>query len=147
MKVILLRPVKGLGATGQTVNVKPGFARNYLYPNGLAVPASAATAREMEHQKRLIETKIVQERKTAQADAQRLTEVSCTIKRHVAEEEKLFGSVTARDIADELNAQGFQVDHTQVALDEPIKFLGVYQVPVKLVQDVEAKVKVWVVAQ
>ena len=147
MKVILLHPVKGLGATGQTVNVKPGFARNYLYPNKLAVPASASTAREMEHQKRLIETRIVQERKGAEVDVQRLSEASCTIKRHVAEEEKLFGSVTARDIAEELSAQGFQVDHTQVVLDEPIKFLGVYQVPVKLVQDIEAKVKVWVVAQ
>jgi large subunit ribosomal protein L9 len=147
MKVILLAPVKGLGNTGQTVNVKPGFARNYLFPNRIAIAANATSARAIEHQKRLVDVRVAQEKKAAEGEAERLATASCSIARHVGEEDKLFGSVTARDIAESLQAQGFKVDHTQVLLEEPIKFLGVYQVPVKLVQDIEAKVKVWVVAQ
>ncbi len=89
----------------------------------------------------------MQEKKRAEEEAQKLASISCTVERHVGEEDKLFGSVTARDIAGALADEGFTVDHHQVVLEEPIKFLGVYHVPVKLHQDVETKVKVWVVAK
>jgi len=147
MKVILLQPVSGLGNTGETVMVKDGYARNFLIPNKLALPASAATARQLEHQKRLIETRLVQERKQAEEDAQKLASISCTVERHVGEEDKLFGSVTTRDIAQALLDEGFQIEHHQIVLEEAIKFLGVYHVPVRLNQEVETKVKVWVVAK
>jgi len=147
MKVILLQPVRGLGQTGQTVQVRDGFARNYLMPNKIAIPASSGSARAADHQKRIVDSRLVQEKKKAEEDAVRLSSVSCTIERHVGEDEKLFGSVTARDIAQALTAEGFNLDHHQVALEEPIKQLGVYQVDVKLVQGVESKVKVWVVAK
>lgn len=147
MKVILLHPVRGLGNTGDTVVVKNGFARNYLIPNQLAAPATAGSAKALEHQKRIVDAKLVQEKKNAETLAQRLGSASCTIERHVGEEDKLFGSVTTRDIAQALQTEGFEIDHTTLELEEPIKFLGVYHVPVKLVQEIEAKVKVWVVAK
>jgi large subunit ribosomal protein L9 len=147
MKIILLQPVTGLGATGDTVTVKDGYARNYLIPNKLALPATANSARQVEHQKRLIESRLVQEKKRAEEEAQKLASISCTVERHVGEDDKLFGSVTNRDIAQALAAEGFIVDHSRILLEEPIKFLGVYHVPVHLHQDVETKVKVWVVAK
>jgi large subunit ribosomal protein L9 len=147
MKVILLQNVRGLGSTGQTVNVKDGFARNFLMPRKLAVAATASSARQLEHQKRMIEGRLLQEKKKAQLDAEKLASYSCTISRMVGEEDKLFGSVTTRDIAQALQAEGFDVEHTQVVLEEPIKQLGVYHVAVKLPQAVEAKVKVWVVSK
>lgn len=147
MKVILLQSVRGVGQTGQTVEVKNGFARNYLMPNKLAIPASPGSAKAIEHQKRMVEIRLIQEKKKAEEQAQRLSSTSCVIERYVGEEEKLFGSVTPRDIAQALIAEGFNVDHTQIMLKEPIKQLGVYQVDVKLAQGVETKVKVWVVAK
>lgn len=147
MKVILMQPVSGLGATGDTVQVKNGYARNYLIPNGLALPATSGSAKQIQHQKRLVESRLVQEKAKAEDEAQKLASISCTVERHVGEEDKLFGSVTTRDIATALADEGFEVDHTQIELEEPIKFLGVYHVPIKLQQGIEAKVKVWVVAK
>jgi len=147
MKVILLQTVRGLGSTGDTVQVKNGYARNYLIPNKLALPASASSAKQLEHQTRLIESRLVQEKKRAEEEAAKLSSISCTVERHVGEEDKLFGSVTGRDIVAALAEEGVILDHQQVELEEPIKFLGVYHVPVKLHQDVETKVKVWVVAK
>ena len=147
MQVILLQTVRGLGSTGDTVSVKDGFARNYLIPNQLALPSSASSAKAVDHQKRLIDSRLVVEKKKAEDDAKQLASISCTVERHVGEEDKLFGSVTTRDIAQALADEGFTLDHNQVQLEEPIKFLGVYHVPVKLHQEVETKVKVWVVAK
>jgi len=147
MKVILLQTVRGLGTTGDTVQVKNGYARNYLIPNKFALPASASSARQLDHQTRLIEGRLVQEKKRAEDEAKKLSSVSCTVERHVGEEDKLFGSVTGRDISAALAEEGFILDHQQIELEEPIKFLGVYHVPVKLHADVETKVKVWVVAK
>jgi len=147
MKIILLQTVKGLGKTGETVSVKNGYARNYLIPNKLALPASAASVKGLDHQKRLIEARLVQEKRKAEEEAKQLSSISCTIERHVGEEDKLFGSVTTRDIAQALADEGFEVDHSQVYLEEPIKFLGVYHVEVRLHLEVETKVKVWVVAK
>ncbi len=147
MKLILLQPVPGLGATGDSVNVKAGYGRNYLIPNRLALPASTGSAKQIEHQKRIVESRLVSEKLRAEEEAQKLGSISCTVERHVGEEDKLFGSVTTRDISAALEDEGFTVDHSQIELEEPIKFLGVYHVPIKLHQDVETKVKVWVVAK
>jgi large subunit ribosomal protein L9 len=147
MKVILMQPVTGLGATGDTVQVKNGYGRNFLIPNGLALPASSGSAKQVQHQTRIIENRLVQEKARAEEAAQKLASISCTVERHVGEEDKLFGSVTTRDIAAALADEGFKVDHGQIQLEEPIKFLGVYHVPVKLHQEIETKVKVWVVAK
>ncbi len=146
MNVILLHPVRGLGKTGETVKVADGYARNYLIPNQLALPANAGSAKAVEHQKKLIEGRLVQEKKQAETEAQELSATSCTIERLVGEENKLYGSVTDRDIAQALATEGFTVDHTAIQLEEPIKMLGVYKVAIKLHADVETKVKVWVVA-
>ena len=147
MKVILLQPVSGLGSTGDAVQVKNGYGRNYLIPNRLALPASAGSAKQVEHQKRIVESRLLTEKVRAEEQAQKLSSISCTVERHVGEEDKLFGSVTTRDIAAALEEEGFTVAHSQIELEEPIKFLGVYHVPIKLHQDVETKVKVWVVAK
>jgi len=147
MKVILIQTVKGLGTIGDSVQVKDGFARNFLFPRHLALPANAGTAKAIEHQQRIVDVRMAQEKTRAEEEAARLAAVSCTLERHVGEEDKLYGSVTGRDVAEALVAEGFQVDHTQVDLEEPIKQLGVYQVPVRLAQGVETKVKVWVVAK
>ena len=147
LKVILLQPVKGLGNTGDTVAVKGGFARNFLIPRQLALPANAGSAKAIQHQNRIIEVRIQKEQAAAQAEAGRLASVSVSLERLAGEGDKLFGSVTARDIAEALQAENFKVEHTQVMLEEPIKQLGVFQVPVKLHTNVETKVKVWVVAK
>jgi large subunit ribosomal protein L9 len=147
MKLILLQPVSGLGTTGDAVTVKAGYGRNYLIPNRLALPASTGSAKQVEHQKRIVESRLLTEKVRAEEQAQKLGSISCTVERIVGEEDKLFGSVTTRDIAAALEDEGFTVDHGQIELEEPIKFLGVYHVPIKLHQDVETKVKVWVVAK
>lgn len=146
MKVILIKNVPDVGATGDMVEVKPGFARNYLIPRKLAVAATTGNVKALEHQKRVVSVQVEKEKKEAQDIATRLQERSVTITRHAGEQDKLFGSVTNRDIADVLIAEGFAIDHRSVKLDEPIKALGVYPVSVKLHKDVAVEVKVWVVA-
>ena len=146
-KVILLQSVKGLGNTGDAISVRRGFARNYLIPRQLAVPATMGSAKAIQHQKRVVETRKAAELKAAQAESERLASASVSLERLAGEGDKLFGSVTARDIAEALQAENFRIDHTQVILAEPIKQLGVFQVPVKLHSTVETNVKVWVVAK
>ncbi len=147
MKVMLIQPVEGLGNTGDTVQVKDGYARNYLIPNKLALPGSAATTKVIQHRNRVVEARVVQERKRAQDLVEKLETTSFTMERHVGEEEKLFGSVSNRDIAACLQAEGLNIHHGQILLEENIKKLGVYSVPVKLHADLETTVKVWVVAK
>ncbi len=146
MKVILTSSVPGLGQTGDMVDVKNGFARNYLIPQGKAMAATTGNVKTLEHQKRVVSARVEKERKEAQGLAERLGAVSLTLNRHAGEEDKLFGSVTTRDIAEALLAEGLEIDHTSIELEEAIKTLGVYNVPVKLHADVIVEVKVWVVA-
>lgn len=146
-KVILLQSIKGLGNTGDAVNVRGGFARNYLIPRQMALPATQGSAKAVQHQNRIVEVRKAKELQAAQAEGERLANASISLERLAGEGDKLFGSVTSRDIAEALQSDNFRVDHTQVVLAEPIKALGVYQVPVKLHANVEAKVKVWVVAK
>ncbi len=146
MKVILTTSVPGLGLTGDLVDVKNGYGRNYLIPQGKAMIATTGNVKALEHQKRIVAAAVEKERKEAEGLAERLGAVSLTFNRHAGEEDKLFGSVNARDISDSLEAEGLVLDHNLIQLEEPIKTLGVYNVPVKLHADVVVEVKVWVVA-
>lgn len=145
MDVIMLEHVKGVGDRGQKVKVAPGYARNYLIPNRLAIAATdsgAAIFAEVERQRTGRESKL---RRQAETAARKFDGVSVHIPVEVGEEDRLFGSVTSADIAEHLKSQGFEVDKRKILLEEPLKQLGVYTVPIKLFQDVEGKVKVWVV--
>jgi large subunit ribosomal protein L9 len=147
MEVILLEDVKGLGARGDTVRVADGYARNYLIPSKKAISAAGSGARifrEQEKQRAARENRL---RRAAQKMAAEMAKTSCTIPVQVGEDDRVFGSVTAQDIAEALKGAGFEVDKKKILLDEPLKALGVYNVRVKLMADVEARVKVWVVKE
>lgn len=145
MKVILRENVDNLGHAGEIVNVKPGYARNFLVPKGLALVATKANEAVLENERRMIAARQNREKMGAEELAKRLEELSITIAVAVGEEDKLFGSVTSMDIADAVVAQGIELDKRKILLDEPIKALGLYTVDVKLQTDVIGKIKVWVV--
>lgn len=145
MEVILRQAVENLGKPGDLVAVKSGYARNYLIPRGFALPATEGNKRRIEQQKVRLEAAEAERRGTAQQVADRLEQVSLTFSARVGEEEKLFGSVTAADIAQQLQAQGFEIEKRQVDLHDPIKSLGVYRVPIKLHAEVKPEVRVWVI--
>jgi large subunit ribosomal protein L9 len=145
MEVILRQAVENLGKPGDLVAVKAGYARNYLIPRGYALPATEGNKKRIEQQKARLEAAENERRQAAQQVAERLEQVSLTFSARVGEEEKLFGSVTAADIAQQLQAQGFEIEKRQVDLHEPIKALGVYRVPVKLHAEVKPEVRVWVI--
>ena len=147
MQVILRDDMDNLGKSGEVVNVKPGYARNYLLPRGFAIKATASDVKRVEHEKRVIAARTAKLAKEAQAEADGLSKVSVSIARAVGEEEKLYGSVTSRDIAEALGEQGVKVDSKKIHLEEPIKTLGMTEVQVKLGRGVNATVKVWVVKQ
>ncbi len=142
MKLILRENVENLGKGGDLVEVKPGYGRNYLLPRGLAVLANPRNVRELEHQKQVAAAKAAKMKASAEAVAKRLAETPVTLKRKVGEQEKLYGSVTALDIAEALAARGLQIDRRSIDLAEPIKTVGEFEVPVKLHSDVAGKAKV-----
>ena len=147
MKVILREDYKGLGEAGEIVKVKDGFARNFLIPQGVAFIATDQNKQRYEND--LKQQSWKQERDKIQAEelSKTLENVSCTISVQVGEEDKLFGSVTSQNIADVLEEQGHKIDKRKIQLEEPIKALGIYSVPIKLHPEVEAAVKVWVVKE
>jgi large subunit ribosomal protein L9 len=145
MQVILRDDMDNLGKSGEVVNVRPGYARNYLLPRGLAIKATATDVARVEHEKRVISARTAKLAKEAQAEADKLSKVSVSIARAVGEEDKLYGSVTSRDIAEALQAQGVAVDAKKIVLDEPLKALGMAEVGIKLGRGVNATIKVWVV--
>jgi large subunit ribosomal protein L9 len=147
VEVILLNTVPSLGQRGETVKVKPGFARNYLFPRKLALPVSEGNQRVFKEEEKVLAKRDEQARNVAQGAATKLTDVSCTIPVQVGDEDRLYGSVTANDIAKVLKDQGFDIDKKQIELDEPIKQLGVYTIDVKLHREVSAPIKVWVVKE
>jgi large subunit ribosomal protein L9 len=146
MQIILQRDVPNLGLVGEVVSVKAGFARNYLVPEGLALVADPKAVRQWEHAQRLTEHAKRKAATEAQGRASDLNGVDLTFPVRVGEQDKLFGSVTNRDVARALVALGHPIDARRIVMDEPIKALGVYQVPVRLTAGVVAEVKVWVVA-
>lgn len=147
MKVILREDVANLGKAGELANVRDGYGRNFLIPYGKAVLASEKNIRELEHQKRVIFQRQAKLQASAQAVAAKLATLQVTVKRKVGEQDKLFGSVTNKDIADELTKLGAELDRHSIELAEPIRTLGTFDVPVKLFAGVAASVKVWVVAE
>ena len=146
-ELILMADVEGLGLEGQTVKVTEGYARNYLLPRKLAASVSNAALKRLEKNRLERESRQQKDRAAAQALAQTLEQVSCTIQVKVGENDKLFGSVSANDIADTLKAQKIELDRRKIHLAEPIRELGVYTVKVKLHPEVEASLKVWVVGE
>ena len=148
VKVILRQNVPTLGNEGDIVGVKPGYARNYLLPKGLAFEATAAAMEQIEEERRRAESRAKKDYLEARRRAAQLEGVSLTFHARAGEEGKLFGSITAADIADRLNEQpeiDFEIDRHKIVLDEPIKALGVFSVPVRLHHDVQPEVKVWVI--
>lgn len=148
VRVILRQDVPALGREGDVVAVKPGYARNYLLPKSLAFEATAANMRQLEEERRRAEARAKRDYLEARRRASQLEGVSLTFNARAGEEGKLFGSITSADITDRLNGLGtldFEVDRRQVELEEPIKALGVYSVPVRLHADVKPEIKVWVI--
>jgi len=147
MKLILREDVENLGKGGELVDVKPGYGRNFLLPRGLAVVANPKNVRELDHQKTVAQAKAAKLKASAEAIAKRLADTAITLKRKVGEQDKLYGSVTAIDLAEALAARGLQLDRRSIDLTEPIKSLGDFEVPVKLHAEVVGKVKVKIVAE
>ena len=147
MKVILRKDHEKLGTVGAVVEVKDGFARNFLIPQGIAYSATDGNMRPLEEEKKQAERRAQKQQKSATTLATELEKVSVTLKMKVGEDEKLFGSVTAQMIADELKAKGIDVDKRIIDIEEPIKALGIYSVKVRLHHDVSGQVKVWVVRE
>ena len=145
MQVILKEDVHNLGKAGELVKVKPGFGRNFLIPQGKAIVATAANVKQIEHEKKIIAAKQAQLGKDAQAMADRLASVEVQIERQVGEEDKLFGSVTSRDIESALKDKGVTIDHRKVHIPEPIKTIGYHTVEIKLGTGITGKIKVVVV--
>jgi large subunit ribosomal protein L9 len=144
MEVILRDHVDNLGRRGEVVKVADGYARNYLLPRKLALPATDANKKWVERERKLAEARDQEERGAAEAIATRLTALELTIPRKVGENDQLYGSVTNADIAELLAAKGFAIDRRKILLPDPIKALGETIVPVKLHRDVTAQVRVTV---
>jgi large subunit ribosomal protein L9 len=142
MQIILQEDVEKLGVRGDVVQVAAGYARNFLLPKKLALPASAGNLKRLEKIRATLAKKTASERDQAQQQAGALADVTVTLTRKAGENDQLFGSVTAADIASALATQGHSVDRRRVQLAEPIKLLGEYQVPVKLHREVTAQIKV-----
>jgi len=147
MKVILRETIPNLGAAGEVVEVKPGYGRNFLIPKKKAVLATEGNVRRIEHEKRVALAHQTKVKAGATELAKRLAAVEVTIARRVGEQDKLFGSVTAIDIAEQLEPMNLGIERRQIHLEEPIKTLGTFEVPVRLHSDVTQAIKVVVVAQ
>lgn len=147
MKVILRENLDNLGEIGDVVEVKDGYARNFLLPRKLAFEASTKNLHQLEAQKQQLERKIEKEKVHAEKQREELEKISLTIQMKVGEDGKLFGSVTTQMIADALKEKGFDIDRKVITIPEPIKALGIYTIDIKLHKEVEAKVKVWTVRE
>lgn len=141
MQVILQEDVEKLGTRGQIVDVKDGYARNFLLPRKLALEASGGNLKRLEKIRGVLAKRTATEKEQAQKQAELLAGVTVTLSRKAGENDQLFGSVTAADLSEGLAAQGFEVDKRRIQLDEPIKLIGEFQVNVKLIHDVTAQFK------
>jgi large subunit ribosomal protein L9 len=147
VKLILVESIHRLGEAGDLVSVKPGFARNFLLPQGKAMLATVSRVKEFEHKRRIAEEKAARELKDLQALKARLEALSITIGARAGESGKLFGSVTSAQVAEKIEAAGIQVDRRRIDLREPIKEVGEHKVAVKLLKELVAQVSVTVVAE
>jgi large subunit ribosomal protein L9 len=147
MRIVLRDDVDKLGRRGEIVNVAAGYARNFLLPKGKALPATEGNMKRVEQERRKHAVHLAKEKEDAAAMGRRLAGLSCTIVRKVGENEQLYGSVTASDIAEYLLREGVEIDKRRIQLDEPIKALGIYTIPVKLHAEVTGEIRVWVVKE
>jgi len=141
MKVILTENIADLGEIGQVVNVAPGYARNYLLPKGIALEATGRNVRELEHRKRILAQKREKVRQEMMSLAEKLNQVSIVMQRKVAEEDKLYGSVSASDIAAALAEKGFDIQRRDLLLEQPIKQVGEFTVPVRVHAQISANIR------
>ena len=142
MKIILKETINSLGIIGSEVAVAKGYARNYLFPQNKAVPATPQNRRMLEQDKVKFDLQIAKERKIAEEMAEKLEGVSCTITAKVSEEERLYGSVTVRDIITALKKQDISIEKRMVLLKEPIKTIGTFKVPIRVYKEVEPEITV-----
>jgi large subunit ribosomal protein L9 len=147
MQIILRQAIEKLGNPGDVVSVKPGYARNYLLPHGLAYEATPGNLKRIAQERARLDAAENGRRAAAEGIAATLEHVSLTFSARVGEEGKLFGSITAADIVAQLEAQGMHIEKRQVDLHEPIKALGVYKVPIRLHAEVKPEIRVWVIKQ
>ncbi|MEE8317298.1 MAG: 50S ribosomal protein L9 [Candidatus Omnitrophota bacterium] len=145
MKIILIEDVKKLGSMGDIVQVKDGYARNFLFPRNLARLATGSNLKIIEEIKKRKVSSLAKEKRLAEELKERLSSVSCTIPAEAGDDDRLFGSVTAQDIAQAFEEKGFSIDKRKILIEEPIKKLGVYHVSLRLHPEVTGDVKVWVV--
>lgn len=147
MQVILLEDVPSLGKAGEQVKVSDGYGRNYLIPKKKAILATEKSLKALEHQKRQVQQRMGKAKKDAEKIAQQIETLSCTFAKTVGESGKLFGSVTSMEVESYLKENGIDVDRKKILLEEPIKNLGMFTVPIKLHPEVTAQLKVWVVQE
>lgn len=147
MKVILQKEMESLGHIGDVVKVSDGYALNFLLPRGIAVLADEKNVAHTEHLKRVAAQRKKRQLADAQKEADRINGTAISIRRQTGEDDKLFGAVTNRDIAEALEAEGITLDKRTIVLDEPIKTIGVFSVPVRVHPGVEAKLKVYVIRE
>jgi large subunit ribosomal protein L9 len=147
MKIILLENVPSLGKAGDLVKVSAGYGRNYLIPQKKAILATEKSLKVVEHKKREVQQRMEKTKKDSEKMGQRIEALSCTFAKAVGESGKLFGSVTSMDIENFLKENGIEVDRKKIILEEPIKNLGMFTVPIKLNSEVTAHLKVWVVQE
>ncbi len=147
MKIILREDVEALGAAGEITSVKDGYARNYLIPRKLAYPATKSYLKVYEEEQKLRNKREAQATAKAEQLAAKLSNLSLETTVQVGEDDKVFGAVTAADIAKLLADKGYEIDKRNILLEEPLKALGIYNVPVKIATDIKAEVKVWVIKE
>ena len=147
MKIILREDIASLGQAGETVNVKDGYARNYLIPQGKAYPATRSYSRIFDEEKKLKDNRDARETAQAEALAAKLGNLSLEASVKVGEDDKVFGAVTAADLAELLAEKGYEIDKRDILLEEPLKALGIYNVPVKIAAEIKAEIKVWVIKE
>ena len=145
MDVILLKDVEKVGTEGAVVHVKPGFARNYLLPRGLALPATSQQIKAIEEVKRQRLQKTQRVKEEAEATKRKLEGRSLTLKLNLGEGDKPFGAITSHDVVEALTHEGFAIEKHAIHLEHPMKALGIYEIPIRLHPDVTATLKVWVV--
>jgi large subunit ribosomal protein L9 len=145
VRVILIKDFENLGKTGDTIDVKSGFARNYLVPQGIALIANSSGLKKIQEQVRLKELRHKKSLLKAQELADKLNSLSLTIPVQVGEEDRVFGAVTSQMVAEQLLEKGYEIDKRHIMLEEPIKALGIFEIPVKILQDVTATIKLWVI--
>jgi large subunit ribosomal protein L9 len=147
MRIVLREDVEKLGRRGEILEVAAGFARNFLLPKGKALPATEGNLKVVERERRRYVVHQAREKEEAASLARRVAGISCTVVRKVGENEQLYGSVTASDIAEYLEKEGVVLDKRRILLEEPIRALGIYTVPVKLHPEVTGEIRVWVVKE